>query len=123
VEEKAETRNIPRSTYPFPRLRIAQVAPLLESVPPRGYGGTERVVAYLCQELQRRGHDVTLFASGDSTVDVHLKPGRATSLGISGLDTFGAAYHLPMLNAVTEHAEDFDIIHFTSTTGIFHSSG
>jgi glycosyltransferase involved in cell wall biosynthesis len=112
VEEKAETRNIPRSTHPFPRLRIAQVAPLFESVPPRGYGGTERVVAYLCQELQRRGHDVTLFAAGDSTLDVHLKPGCATSLRTSGLDTFGAAYHLPMLNTITEHAEDFDIIHF-----------
>ena len=50
------------------RLRIAQVAPLYESVPPKLYGGTERVVAYLTEELSRRGHEVTLFASGDSTV-------------------------------------------------------
>src|ERR1700751_1743986 len=94
-----------------PRLRIAQIAPLFESVPPRLYGGTERVVAYLCQELKRRGHDVTLFASGDSTSDVRLKPSCPTSLRISGLDRFGPAYHLSMLSEVYENAERFDIIH------------
>ncbi|MGH7947711.1 MAG: hypothetical protein ACREQF_00595, partial [Candidatus Binataceae bacterium] len=55
-------------------LRIAQVAPLYESVPPRLYGGTERVVSYLTEELVRRGHHVTLFASGDSTTRARLKP-------------------------------------------------
>jgi Glycosyltransferase Family 4 len=53
-------------------LRIAQVAPLYESVPPKLYGGTERIVAYLAEELVRRGHDVTLFAAGDSTAAVPL---------------------------------------------------
>jgi glycosyltransferase involved in cell wall biosynthesis len=95
-----------------PRLRIAQIAPLFESVPPRLYGGTERVVAYLCQELKRRGHDVTLFASGDSTSAVRLKPSCPTSLRISGLERFGPAYHLSMLTEVCENAEQFDIIHY-----------
>src|SRR5713101_942364 len=56
-------------------LRIAQIAPLYESVPPKLYGGTERVVAYIAEELARRGHEVTLFASGDSTAKVPLRPG------------------------------------------------
>jgi glycosyltransferase involved in cell wall biosynthesis len=85
---------------------------LFESVPPRLYGGTERVVAYLCQELKRRGHDVTLFASGDSTSAVQLKPSCPTSLRISGLERFGPAYHLSMLSEVCENAEQFDIIHY-----------
>ena len=55
-------------------LRIAQIAPLYESVPPRLYGGTERIVAYLVEELARRGHQVTLFAAGDSTVNVPSRP-------------------------------------------------
>jgi glycosyltransferase involved in cell wall biosynthesis len=94
------------------RLRIAQIAPLFESVPPRLYAGTERVIAYLCQELKQRGHDVTLFASGDSTSAVRLKPSCATSLRISGLERFRAAYHLSMLSEVCEHTEQFDIIHY-----------
>jgi hypothetical protein len=52
-------------------MKIAQVAPLYESVPPHGYGGTERVVSYLTEELVREGHDVTLFASGDSKTTAH----------------------------------------------------
>ena len=55
-------------------MRIAQVAPLIESVPPKLYGGTERVVAYLTEELVRQGHDVTLFASGDSRTSAELVP-------------------------------------------------
>jgi hypothetical protein len=55
-------------------MKIAQVAPLYESVPPHGYGGTERVVSYLTEELVREGHDVTLFASGDSKTAAHLVP-------------------------------------------------
>ncbi len=62
------------------RLRIAQVAPLYESVPPRGYGGTERVVSYLTEELVRQGHEVTLFASGDSSTSAQLVPVCARSL-------------------------------------------
>jgi Glycosyltransferase Family 4 len=55
-------------------MKVAQVAPLYESVPPHGYGGTERVVSYLTEELVREGHDVTLFASGDSKTAAHLVP-------------------------------------------------
>ena len=62
------------------RLRIAQVAPLFESVPPRFYGGTERVVAYLADALVALGHDVTLFASGDSMTTANLAPGRAQAI-------------------------------------------
>ena len=58
-------------------MRIAQVAPLYESVPPHLYGGTERIVSYLTEELVRQGHDVTLFASGDSVTKATLKIGRA----------------------------------------------
>jgi glycosyltransferase involved in cell wall biosynthesis len=106
-----ESRNVSRSARGLAPLRIAQIAPLFESVPPRLYGGTERVVAYLCQELKRRGHQVTLFASGDSTIDVPIKPGCPNSLRTSGLDRFGAAYHLSMLSELCESAQDFDIIH------------
>jgi hypothetical protein len=106
---KVESRNVSRSARGLGPLRIAQIAPLFESVPPRLYGGTERVVAYLCQELKRRGHQVTLFASGDSTIDVPLKPGCPNSLRTSNLDRFGAAYHLSMLSELCESAQDFDI--------------
>ena len=93
------------------RLRIAQIAPLYESIPPKLYGGTERVVAHLCEGLAQRGHDVSLFAAGGSTVRVRLKPGCATSLRLSGLHREGPAYHLPMLSEVYEHAAEFDLIH------------
>jgi len=92
-------------------LRIAQIAPLYESVPPKLYGGTEQMVAHLCEELVHRGHEVTLFASGDSTAKARLRPGCTVSLRLSGLDRFGSAYHLPMLSEVFENAECFDIIH------------
>src|SRR5919201_3845483 len=66
----------PRPSPPDPprlrKLRIAQVSPLYERVPPRQYGGTERIVGYLCNGLARRGHDVTLFASGDSRTAARL---------------------------------------------------
>src|SRR5579885_3565162 len=71
------------------RLRIAQVAPLYESVPPKLYGGTERVVAYVTEELIRRGHDVTLFASGDSTAAAPLKAVHHTALRPGGLAVWG----------------------------------
>jgi hypothetical protein len=85
-------------------LRIAQIAPLYESVPPKLYGGTERVVAYLAEELERRGHQVTLFASGDSMARVPLKAGCPAALRLSGLDHIGPALHLPMLSEIYEHA-------------------
>lgn len=93
-------------------MRIAQIAPLYESVPPRMYGGTERVVANLCDELERRGHEVTLFASGDSSTRARVHPGYPTSLRTCGLDRFGPAFHLPMLNEVLEAANRFDLVHF-----------
>ena len=92
-------------------LRIAQVAPLYESVPPKLYGGTERIVAYLAEELVRRGHEVTLYAAADSTVKVPLAVGSPHSLRLAGLDHYGPSFHLPMLSDVYEHASRFDIIH------------
>jgi len=92
-------------------LRIAQIAPLYESVPPKLYGGTERIVAYLAEELVRRGHKVTLYAAGDSTANAPLAPGVAQSLRLAGLDHFGPAFHLPMLSDVYDNAGRFDIIH------------
>lgn len=106
--EKTSAASFPASTRP---LRIAQIAPLYESVPPKLYGGTERIVAYLAEELARRGHDVTLYASGDSTAKVRLAAGSTRSLRLIGLDQFGPMFHLPMLSDVYEHADDFDLIH------------
>ena len=68
------------------RLRIAQIAPLYESVPPKLYGGTERVIAWLSEALAKRGHDVTLFASGASTAQVTLEAGFPRALRLAGLD-------------------------------------
>lgn len=95
------------------RLRIAQVAPLYEAVPPRFYGGTERIVSYLTEELVRRGHDVTLFASGDSTISAHLVPCRDVSLRADP-DPLQSpiAAHLSMLDEVRRRAGQFDVIHF-----------
>lgn len=94
------------------RLRIAQIAPLYESVPPRLYGGTERVVSYITEELVRRGHEVTLFASGDSQTRANLVPGCAQALRLQGRPELGASLQLAMLAEVFETArENFDIVH------------
>ena len=92
-------------------MRIAQVAPLAESVPPRGYGGTERVVAWLVEELVALGHDVTLFASGDSNTSARLVPvwPRALRLGRPRTDPMVPLTHL--LESVGRAARDFDVIH------------
>ena len=66
-------------------MRIAQVAPLVEAVPPKLYGGTERVVSWLTEELVRQGHQVTLFASGDSSTSAELVPVSAEALRLSGI--------------------------------------
>jgi glycosyltransferase involved in cell wall biosynthesis len=93
-------------------MKIAQVAPLYESVPPIGYGGTERVVSWLTEELVRLGHDVTLFASGDSCTNARLIPGCATSLRTTpGCQDF-LAHHIVMLEKVRKHRAEFDIVHF-----------
>jgi glycosyltransferase involved in cell wall biosynthesis len=93
-------------------MRIAQVSPLFESVPPELYGGTERVVSYLTEELVRQGHDVTLFASGDSVTRARLEPQcpRALRLDQSVVDRI--AHHILMLERVSARSAEFDIIHF-----------
>ena len=93
-------------------MKIAQVAPLYESCPPRLYGGTERVVAYLTEELVRLGHDVTLFASGDSQTSASLEPGCDHALRLDGWINDPLVYHLTMLDRVRRHAGQFDILHF-----------
>jgi glycosyltransferase involved in cell wall biosynthesis len=92
-------------------MRIAQLAPLAESVPPKLYGGTERVVAWLVDELVDLGHDVTLFASGDSRTRGTLHPvwPRALRLGRKGADPSAASALL--LEAIAKRANDFDVIH------------
>jgi len=92
-------------------VRIAQVAPLYESVPPVLYGGTERVVSFLTEELVKRGHDVTLFASGDSVTSARLVPCAPRALRLSRcLDPF--AHHILMLECVAQQIHHFDIVHF-----------
>jgi glycosyltransferase involved in cell wall biosynthesis len=96
----------------IPRLRIAQVAPLYERIPPKLYGGTERVVSYITEELVRRGHQVTLFASGDSQTGAQLAPGCPRSLRLAGKPELGAFLQLPMLSDAYENADNrFDLIH------------
>lgn len=93
------------------RLRIAQVAPPLERVPPRMYGGTERVIFELVNELQRRGHEVVLFASGDSDVPCELVPTVPQALRPTGFGADAAPYFLQTMQQVLEQADDFDLIH------------
>jgi len=93
-------------------MRIAQIAPLAESVPPQLYGGTERIVSYLTEELVSLGHDVTLFASADSQTAARLVACSPTALRLDP----GVADHLPhlllMLEQVRERAAEFDVLHF-----------
>jgi len=93
-------------------MRIAQVAPLYESVPPKYYGGTERVVSYLTEELVRQGHDVTLFASGDSQTKAHLVAACRRSLRMDKHCVDRLAHHMLMLENVVQRAAEFDIVHF-----------
>lgn len=93
-------------------MRIAQVAPLYESVPPKYYGGTERVVSYLTEELVRQGHDVTLFASGDSETKARLVATCRSSLRLDKHCQNQMAHHLVMLERLFQHADEFDIVHF-----------
>jgi glycosyltransferase involved in cell wall biosynthesis len=93
-------------------MRIAQVAPLYEPVPPDLYGGTERVVGYLVDELARRGHQVTLFASGDSSANAeHLVAPTRRALRLDGETTDPVALHISEVGMVFERALDFDVIH------------
>jgi glycosyltransferase involved in cell wall biosynthesis len=92
-------------------VRIAQIAPLFESVPPHGYGGTERVVAYLTDALSAKRHHVTLFASGDSRTAAELCSGSARALRLDPARGDPVAMHLLMLERAFERAHEFDVIH------------
>jgi glycosyltransferase involved in cell wall biosynthesis len=92
-------------------MRIAQIAPLVESVPPRFYGGTERVVSWLTEELVAQGHDVTLFASGDSQTAAELHPVVPRALRLAGLHN-SLPYNIIMLDQVAARMDEFDILHF-----------
>lgn len=94
-------------------MKIAQVAPLYESVPPKFYGGTERVVSHLTEELVRQGHDVTLFASGDSNTSAKLHAICPRALRLEGgkiVDPL--AHHIRMIEVVAREAHKFDVVHF-----------
>jgi len=92
-------------------MRIAQIAPLMESVPPKRYGGTERIVSYLTEELVRAGHEVTLFASADSFTGADLRPMCEMGLRLAPGPKDPIASHLIMLEEVRRVALDFDIVH------------
>jgi glycosyltransferase involved in cell wall biosynthesis len=93
-------------------MKIAQVAPLYESVPPRLYGGTERIVAYLTEELVEAGHEVTLFASGDSVTSAALEPASPRALRLDPTCREPLPWHVAMIDGVARRAGEFDIIHF-----------
>jgi glycosyltransferase involved in cell wall biosynthesis len=93
-------------------MKIAQIAPLHERVPPRLYGGTERVVSYLTEELVRRGHEVTLFASGDSVTSAELVPCCREALRLDPHVCDALPYHVMQLEKVRTRANEFDVLHF-----------
>ena len=98
-------------TLDLPRLRIAQVAPPYERVPPPGYGGTERIVDELSRELARRGHEVTLFASADSQAPGELVPTVVMPLRNHGPETDATAAFVHTLELILEHEDRFDLVH------------
>ena len=93
-------------------MRIAQVAPLAESVPPVLYGGTERIVAFLTDELVAQGHEVTLFASGDSRTRARLVPCAPRALRLDPACVDPLAHHIVMLDEVAKRQHEFDVIHY-----------
>ncbi len=93
-------------------MRIAQVAPLYESVPPKLYGGTERVVSWLTEELVRLGHEVTLFASGDSLTSANLVPVCPEALRLNSQCVDQLAHHVIMIEQVFRERSAFDLVHF-----------
>lgn len=92
-------------------MKIAQIAPLVESVPPKLYGGTERVASYLTEELVKQGHEVTLFASGDSVTNARLEAIVPEALRLKE-NSNPTSYHILMIEEVLKQASSFDIIHF-----------
>lgn len=99
-------------------MKIAQIAPLYESVPPKLYGGTERVVSYLTEELVNQGHEVTLFASADSVTKAKLVGTVANALRLDSKVIDTIAYHIVQIQEVLEQAYRFDVLHFH--TDYFH---
>lgn len=93
-------------------MRIAQIAPLIESVPPRLYGGTERVVSWLTEELVRLGHDVTLFASADSETSATLVPGVPAALRFESRCNSPLPHYMVMFEQLRRRRRDFDLLHF-----------
>jgi glycosyltransferase involved in cell wall biosynthesis len=109
---------MPNSREGKGKMRIAQVAPLIESVPPKHYGGTERIVHHLTEELVRCGHDVTLFASGDSVTSAQLIAPCQRALRKNERCKDPVAREVILIDHVVENADDFDVIHFH--TGYLH---
>jgi glycosyltransferase involved in cell wall biosynthesis len=103
-----------------PSVRIAQVSPLYESVPPKLYGGTERVVSYLTEELVHQGHDVTLFASGDSTTAARLASVIPRAIRLDPRCVDPVVHHVLLVEQVAQRAFEFDVVHFH--TDYFHFS-
>jgi glycosyltransferase involved in cell wall biosynthesis len=101
-----------RSLEEVVAMKIAQVAPLAERVPPKLYGGTERIVSYLTEELVRQGHDVTLFASGDSVTKAELVRCCDVALRLNPAVKEPMPYNILMLDQVRRRADEFDVIHF-----------
>ncbi len=93
-------------------MHIAQIAPLTEAVPPKLYGGTERVIHWLVEELIALGHDVTLYASGDSVTSAKLEAMWPRALRLDGSVKDPNALHMTMLEQVRQHASEFDFLHF-----------
>src|ERR1700684_2249509 len=92
-------------------MNIAQISPLMESCPPQLYGGTERVVSWLTEELVRQGHDVTLFASGDSQTKAELHAIVQQALRLEGIHN-SLPYNIIMLDHVAQRMDEFDVLHF-----------
>ncbi len=93
-------------------MRIAQIAPLHEAVPPKLYGGTERVVSYLTEELVAQGHEVTLFASGDSITSAQLEPAWPRALRLDPAIRDPIAPHMLLMETARRRAGEFDVMHF-----------
>jgi glycosyltransferase involved in cell wall biosynthesis len=93
-------------------MKIAQIAPLMESVPPRLYGGTERVVSHLCEALVRKGHEVTLFATGDSITSADLVPCTTEAIRLNPAVKDHIPHYMIMLDKVRRIARRFDVLHF-----------
>src|SRR5690242_3957348 len=108
---KQATRRARELRFVSVPMKIAQIAPLAESVPPRLYGGTERVVSYLAEELVRLGHDVTLFATADSETGGELVACAPRALRLSEVQD-PAPYYALMLERVRSRAAEFDVLHF-----------